>query len=83
MESSCPSILSHARHPVGRPDMVLKWWLHVFFPFTYKVLLPHSFFYYHNYYFSCEKRHPEKFPRVLGHLISFNNKASQTSWPCQ
>ncbi len=83
MKSSCPSILSRARHAVGRPDGVLKWWVHVFFPFTDKVFLPHSFFYSYNYYFSCEKHHPEKFPRVLGHPRSLNNKASQTSWPCQ
>ncbi len=51
MESSCPSILPRASHPVGRPDAVLKWWLLVLFPFTSKVLLPHSFLEYYNLLF--------------------------------
>jgi hypothetical protein len=55
-ESSCPSVyLNTYSSPVGRADVVLKWWLHVFFPLTYKVLSPRFFYLHYNYYFPCEK----------------------------
>jgi hypothetical protein len=78
--------LNRCPHPVGRPDVVYlngSCMCSFLLPTKSCCRILSSFFYSYNYYFSCEKHHPEKFPRVLGHLISFNNKASPTSWPCQ